>query len=114
MSGFGWRRSGRLRSSALIQTRSRSPRLQRRGRRLHFRSTARAEAVAANTAGIGNLPPERRDLWNFVIWPNFMANIYPGVGNISTNRLVPLAADRTLALYEFYPPLAHNRSFKRR
>jgi len=68
----------------------------------HFRSTARAAAVEANTAGIADLPPERRDLWNFVVWPNFMANIYPGAGNISTNRLVPLAADRTLAIYDFY------------
>lgn len=69
----------------------------------HFRSSARAAAVEANTAGIGDLPPERRDLlWNFVIWPNFMANIYPGAGNISTNRLLPLAADRTLAIYDFY------------
>ena len=68
----------------------------------HFRSTARAAAVKANTAGIADLPPERRDLWNFVVWPNFMANIYPGAGNISTNRLVPLAADRTLAIYDFY------------
>ena len=68
----------------------------------HFRSTARAAAVESNTAGIGDLPPERRDLWNFVVWPNFMANIYPGAGNISTNRLIPLAADRTLAVYDFY------------
>lgn len=68
----------------------------------HFRSTARAAAIEANTAGIGDLPPERRDLWNFVLWPNFMANIYPGAGNISTNRLLPLAADRTLAVYDFY------------
>jgi phenylpropionate dioxygenase-like ring-hydroxylating dioxygenase large terminal subunit len=68
----------------------------------HFRSTARAAAVDANTAGIADLPPERRDLWNFVLWPSFMANIYPGAGNISTNRLVPLAADRTLATYDFY------------
>jgi choline monooxygenase len=68
----------------------------------HFRSTAREAAVEANTAGLGDLPPERRDLWNFVIWPTFMANIYPGVGNISTNRLIPLAPDRTLAIYEFF------------
>jgi choline monooxygenase len=68
----------------------------------HFRSSARAAAVEANTAGIRDLPPERRELWNFVLWPNFMANIYPGAGNISTNRLMPLSADRTLAIYDFY------------
>jgi choline monooxygenase len=68
----------------------------------HFGSSARADAVAANRYGIGGMPPHRRNLWNFVLWPNFMANIYPGVGNISTNRLVPVAADRTLATYDFY------------
>ena len=68
----------------------------------HFRSSARVAAVEANGAGIGDLPPERRDLWNFVVWPSFMANIYPGAGNISTNRLIPVAADRTLAIYDFY------------
>ena len=31
-----------------------------------------------------------------------MANIYPGAGNLSTNRLLPLVADRTLATYDFY------------
>jgi choline monooxygenase len=68
----------------------------------HFGSSARAAAVATNRNGIGDLPPSRRNLWNFVLWPSFMANIYPGAGNISTNRLVPLAADRTLAIYDFY------------
>ncbi len=48
----------------------------------HFRSTARAAAVEASIAGIGDLPPERRDLRNVVVRPNFMANIYPGVGSI--------------------------------
>ena len=68
----------------------------------HFGSRARAAAVAENRRGLGDLPVDRRNLWNFVLWPNFMANIYPGAGNISTNRLVPVAADRTLAIYEFY------------
>jgi choline monooxygenase len=76
----------------------------------HFGSSARADAVAANSHGIADLPPQRRKLWNFVLWPNFMANIYPGAGNISTNRLVPLAADRTLATYDFYfEPTATDR-----
>ena len=68
----------------------------------HFRSTARSAAIDENAAGIRDLPPERRDLWNFVVWPAFMANIYPGAGNISTNRLIPVAPDRTLAVYDFY------------
>jgi choline monooxygenase len=68
----------------------------------HFRSGTRADAVAANRSGVGEMPPHRRNLWNFVLWPSFMANIYPGAGNISTNRLLPVAADRTLATYDFY------------
>jgi choline monooxygenase len=36
------------------------------------------------------------------IWPTFMLNIYPGPGNVSTNLIVPLGVDRTLALYDFF------------
>jgi choline monooxygenase len=36
------------------------------------------------------------------IWPNFMVNLYPGYGNASTNLILPVAPDRTLAIYDFY------------
>jgi phenylpropionate dioxygenase-like ring-hydroxylating dioxygenase large terminal subunit len=36
------------------------------------------------------------------IWPTFMLNIYPGPGNVSTNLIVPLGVDRTLAVYDFF------------
>ena len=36
------------------------------------------------------------------LWPNFTLNVYPGPGNISVNLFVPVAADRTLALFEYY------------
>jgi choline monooxygenase len=36
------------------------------------------------------------------LWPNFMVNLYPGYGNASTNIIVPVAPDRTLAVYDFY------------
>jgi phenylpropionate dioxygenase-like ring-hydroxylating dioxygenase large terminal subunit len=39
--------------------------------------------------------------YNYV-WPTFMLNIYPGPGNVSTNLIVPLDVDRTLAVYDFY------------
>jgi choline monooxygenase len=39
--------------------------------------------------------------YNYV-WPNFMVNLYPGHGNASTNLIVPVAPDRTLAVYDFY------------
>jgi len=68
----------------------------------HFSSCARDAAVAANRNGIAELPEARRRLWNYVVWPNFMANVYPGPPNISTNLLVPVAPGRTLAIYDFY------------
>jgi phenylpropionate dioxygenase-like ring-hydroxylating dioxygenase large terminal subunit len=36
------------------------------------------------------------------LWPNFTLNVYPGPGNVSVNLFVPVAADRTLALFEYY------------
>jgi choline monooxygenase len=36
------------------------------------------------------------------LWPNFTLNAYPGPGNVSLNLFVPLATDRTLALYEYF------------
>ena len=68
----------------------------------HFSSTVRESAVAADHHALAEQPPARRRLWNFVLWPNFMANVYPGAPNVSTNLLAPLAADRTLAVYDFY------------
>jgi choline monooxygenase len=39
--------------------------------------------------------------YNF-LWPTFMLNIYPGPGNASTNQIIPIDADHTLAVYEYY------------
>ncbi len=36
------------------------------------------------------------------LWPTFMLNIYPGPGNASTNQIVPIDADNTLAVYEYF------------
>lgn len=40
-------------------------------------------------------------VYNYV-WPSFMVNLYPGRANASTNIILPMAADRTLAIYDFY------------
>jgi choline monooxygenase len=40
-------------------------------------------------------------IYNY-LWPNFMVNLYPGRGNASTNIILPVAPDRTLAVYDFY------------
>lgn len=34
-------------------------------------------------------------------WPNFTINVYPGPGNVSLNLFLPLAVDRTLAVYDY-------------
>jgi phenylpropionate dioxygenase-like ring-hydroxylating dioxygenase large terminal subunit len=36
------------------------------------------------------------------LWPNFTLNVYPGPGNVSVNLFVPVAPDRTVALFEYY------------
>lgn len=35
------------------------------------------------------------------LWPNFTLNIYPGPGNVSLNLFLPLAPDRTRAIFEY-------------
>lgn len=35
------------------------------------------------------------------LWPNFTLNIYPGPGNVSLNLFLPLAPERTLAIYDY-------------
>jgi carnitine monooxygenase subunit len=39
--------------------------------------------------------------YNF-LWPTFMLNIYPGPGNASTNQILPIDANNTLAVYEYF------------
>jgi choline monooxygenase len=35
------------------------------------------------------------------LWPNFTLNVYPGPGNVSLNLILPVAPDRTVAIYEY-------------
>jgi choline monooxygenase len=63
-----------------------------------LKTSATASAGAACFAGGSG----RQDgLYNY-LWPNFMVNLYPGRGNASTNLILPLAPDRTIAVYDFY------------
>ena len=59
-------------------------------------STAREDTACFSREGGG-----QEGLYNY-LWPNFMANLYPGRGNASTNIILPVAPDRTLAIYDFY------------
>ncbi|RXT01538.1 aromatic ring-hydroxylating dioxygenase subunit alpha [Ammoniphilus sp. CFH 90114] len=36
------------------------------------------------------------------VWPNTMISIYPGSGNMTTSQIIPLTADRSLAIYRYY------------
>jgi phenylpropionate dioxygenase-like ring-hydroxylating dioxygenase large terminal subunit len=35
------------------------------------------------------------------LWPNFTLNLYPGPGNLSLNLFLPLAVDKTLAIFDY-------------
>jgi choline monooxygenase len=57
---------------------------------------ARADAACFLTEGCA-----QEGIYNY-LWPNFMVNLYPGRGNASMNLILPVAPDRTLAVYDFY------------
>jgi phenylpropionate dioxygenase-like ring-hydroxylating dioxygenase large terminal subunit len=43
----------------------------------------------------------REGRYNY-LWPSFMLNIYPGPGNVSTNVIIPVDHETTLAVYDFF------------
>jgi choline monooxygenase len=63
-----------------------------------LKSSAKARADTACFLKEGG---GQEGIYNY-LWPNFMVNLYPGYGNASTNIILPLAPDRTLAIYDFY------------
>jgi phenylpropionate dioxygenase-like ring-hydroxylating dioxygenase large terminal subunit len=52
-------------------------------------------------SGLYNVSGEVEDGFYAFVWPNFTLNIYPGPGNVSLNLFLPLAVDRTLAIYDY-------------
>jgi choline monooxygenase len=66
------------------------------------RGPLKKSALASEDAACFSCDGGRRDgVYNY-LWPNFMVNLYPGRGNASTNIILPVAPDRTLAIYDFY------------
>jgi choline monooxygenase len=59
-------------------------------------SSARKDTACFSREGGG-----QEGIYNY-LWPNFMVNLYPGRSNASTNIILPVAPDRTLAIYDFY------------
>ena len=43
----------------------------------------------------------REGRYNF-FWPTFSLNIYPGGGNVSTNQIIPIDENNTLAIDEYF------------
>jgi choline monooxygenase len=63
-----------------------------------LKSSAKTRADAACFLKEGG---GQEGVYNY-LWPNFMINLYPGYANASTNIILPVAPDRTLAVYDFY------------
>jgi choline monooxygenase len=59
-------------------------------------------ALQKNTYHVTDEDTSRQRLYNFAMWPNFMFNAYPGPGNVSTNLVIPINPNRTLAIYDFF------------
>ncbi len=71
----------------------------------HF-STQTGALKASAVAGKSNHHPYDtsggvREGFYAYLWPSFTINIYPGPGNVSLNLFLPLAVDRTLAVYDY-------------
>ncbi len=56
-----------------------------------------------------NLAEDQFGIYNY-LWPLFMVNTYPGIGNASTNIIRPISAQKTLVTYEFYADPAMNET----
>lgn len=59
------------------------------------RKTNSDQAPAFNTHGVVT------DGFFAYLWPNFTLNLYPGPGNLSLNLFLPLAVDKTLAIFDY-------------
>jgi choline monooxygenase len=58
--------------------------------------SGRAKHNDAFASGAG-----REGIYTYV-WPNFMLNVYPGGGNVSTNLIRPIDENHSVAVYEFF------------
>ncbi len=54
-----------------------------------------------DSRGLYNANGEVSDGFYGFLWPNFTVNVYPGPGNVSLNLFLPVAPDRTRAIYEY-------------
>jgi choline monooxygenase len=59
------------------------------------------ESVKTNEKQFDVSEGAKEGIYNY-LWPNFMVNVYPGKGNASTNIIIPVDANRTLAIYDFF------------
>jgi choline monooxygenase len=66
-----------------------------------FFSTQGGPLRKSDTDPLYNTSGEVQDGFYAYLWPNFTLNIYPGKGNLSLNLFLPLAVDRTRAIFEY-------------
>ncbi|KAB7706724.1 Rieske 2Fe-2S domain-containing protein [Bacillus aerolatus] len=52
----------------------------------------------------GNSEEQAQFYW---VWPNMMISIYPGSGNMTTSQILPIAPNKSLAIYSYYFPSEH-------
>lgn len=48
-----------------------------------------------------NTTGEVKDGFYAYLWPNFTLNVYPGPGNLSLNLFLPIATNKTLAIFDY-------------
>jgi choline monooxygenase len=59
------------------------------------------EEKQGNTEALYDTSGEVHDGFYAFLWPNFTLNVYPGQGNTSLNLFLPIAPDRTRAIFEY-------------
>jgi choline monooxygenase len=59
------------------------------------------KAGKTGKAEIYSTSGEVKDGFYAYLWPNFTLNVYPGPGNLSLNLFLPIAVDKTLAIFDY-------------
>ena len=58
------------------------------------------DAKAGRTAAFATNGEVKEGFYAY-LWPNFTLNLYPGPGSVSLNLFLPIAIDRTLAIFDY-------------
>lgn len=61
----------------------------------------RKETGRSDQVDLYDATGEVKDGFYAFLWPNFTLNVYPGPGNVSLNLFLPLAINKTLAIFDY-------------